>query len=640
MRLYNRGLLFLALACAIPARGASMRSVNFGQTQRSRPGAAAASVMAQGGLAPFDSVTDLCDAAAANLTGITWCMRGDGSSQAGGLALTTTGSGSQSHSYCRAGIACQPRTTQTFVAAASHYLKATGSSPAGSFSTCALFQTSVINSTQILTGKADDAGANVGYLFFIDSASGRIRFEVFKNDSSFTDIQSATNSIVAGMWHLGCATYQAVADGSSVTTLYVDGVASGTPSSTAIFPIQNVTSTYNIGEYTLSLGVAGNIGGAFFTETLLTAAQIAALQVNVMGQFAFTMGGSSASTARTSTRSCANAAATETTLLPNNVPCTNENGYGEENTSTNRVTNSEAFDNASWAKTLATVTADQITGPRGVVTADKLTATSSALAFALFVDSTDTGSSARTASLWLQKGTQGTTASVGFLTDGTQSACVNVTLTTAWQRVQVSATTNPAVALSWGVYPSQNCTTGTSTNGDNVYIWGYQGEKVRYATAYITTGATAVTRNAEKLTTVPNGGWPIASGNVSMSLTPIWGATGIGSVNAVTLAALPSNNGFQPRILSNKVVELQLGDGTGNANLDSAAQTFAIGTTYAFKWIWGGGMSAIFNNNVSIASLASGSKIPTTATATGGFGAQTDGSVACDCYFKSLKVGP
>ncbi len=173
---------------------------------------------------------------------------------------------------------------------------------------------------------------------------------------------------------------------------------------------------------------------------------------------------------------------------------------------TNLITFSEQFDNAAWAKSLCTITANQIVSPSGYLDADLVTTsgTSDTLQQSFSVTSGTT----YTFSGFIKSGSTDTISLVVFSSFPTSAGTYNLTNGTA-----TSGAGSPVVSIQDygnGWYRATLTATATSTGTANFYfgsasadavstyhVWGAQVEVGAYVTSYIPTLGSSVTRLAD-----------------------------------------------------------------------------------------------------------------------------------------------
>jgi hypothetical protein len=167
------------------------------------------------------------------------------------------------------------------------------------------------------------------------------------------------------------------------------------------------------------------------------------------------------------------------------IPAATLLGVVAENAATNLCLQSQAFDNAAWVKTNATVTADLIAAPDGTVTADRIAATG---ALALVAQTITVSATPYAFSVYLKRLAGSGTVALVF--DGTVTDVTAQINASTWSRV--TATGTPAAGAK--VFSIR-----VSTSGDSVYAWGAQVEAAPDASSYIPTTSAAATRNEDDL---------------------------------------------------------------------------------------------------------------------------------------------
>jgi len=193
---------------------------------------------------------------------------------------------------------------------------------------------------------------------------------------------------------------------------------------------------------------------------------------------------------------------------------------------TNLLLQSQTLDNASWSKGNGTVTADAIASPDGTVDADAFIENTAASVFHFMAQSVAKAASniqytvsfyvkdkGRQVGFSFNSGASGVAGRVNPAT-GTVTATIGVfgtgwtagslTMTDAgngWYRVVIVATSDTSTTAQFQL-SLHNGTSATYT-GDGVsgaYLWGAQMEAAAFATSYIPTVASQVTRSADVAT--------------------------------------------------------------------------------------------------------------------------------------------
>ena len=274
-------------------------------------------------------------------------------------------------------------------------------------------------------------------------------------------------------------------------------------------------------------------------------------------------------------------AAADTARFDHN-PTTGESlGLLIEEARTNLLTYSEQFDNAAWAKaTGSTVLSNAIIAPDGALTADRYITNSGTLFTATLINQVvTTAAGTYTFSCYAKAGgydrvvfnlrdnasslntgtvtvsiVDGSIVSSGSTGTFTGASAVVTAVGNGWYRVALTCTTTGATAFQCRIWNQDS--TITSGNGySGIFIWGAQLEAGAFATSYIPTVASTVTRAADaaSMTGTNFSSWyradegtmyVEAKANAAIVAQAFASIDDGSTNNAIYLVTSPSNSGF------------------------------------------------------------------------------------------------
>jgi hypothetical protein len=309
---------------------------------------------------------------------------------------------------------------------------------------------------------------------------------------------------------------------------------------------------------------------------------------------------------------------------------------------TNLLVYSEQFDNATWVKSTATVTADTTVSPDGTADADTLTSSSTSGVVERFVGFTGNGDKA--VSIFLKAGTS--TLTYLFIRDTTAAVTRGRALIT-WTGGVPSATADNGGTIQGvdnfgnGWYRIRLLTPGiVAANGHSFRIqpdaavgtgtiiaWGAQAENGAFATSYIPTVASTVTRTVDNTSIVaPNfAPWynqsagtlvvsatgynapTVAQGGTSPTAASLYAAA---AGNSFATIAISRRDSVSTPVLNSPTAYVISDSGVTGIDIQQSSVSWA-GATVSAAFAWSGSTDAAFTANGAAVVTDSSYTLPT-----------------------------
>lgn len=196
----------------------------------------------------------------------------------------------------------------------------------------------------------------------------------------------------------------------------------------------------------------------------------------------------------------------------------------------NLLLRSEEFDSASWTKVTDTITANDVTAPDGDSNADAhgFTTAGTARAEQTFTVSDNIRV---TLSVWARAAAAQTFRLGVTKKDSNTDFQASLVLTTRWARYVQAAVD----ILSGATTPNGRLQNHNDSVARTIFAWGAQVEPARFASSYIRTTSTAVTRNADVLIFSSGPPTAIQASAWRFDFWPYWGSADLASGDTLVL---------------------------------------------------------------------------------------------------------
>jgi hypothetical protein len=367
------------------------------------------------------------------------------------------------------------------------------------------------------TATAPDGTTTADTFAFLDTATARGYQAFVGNGSSYTF--SVYVKYIDKQW-----IYLRLTDSGSTPRYVWFDIQNGTIGTTETGITASITASTN-GFYrcvaTISTSVSGNfamVGGVNANTSVSNVGQTGSLYIwgaQLEQRSAVTAYTATTTQAITNYIPALQSAASGVARFDNN-PTTGESlGFLIEESRTNLNVYSSDFSNAVWTKVQGSITANIIVAPDGTLTGSKFVeSTATTTQHNVYQIGRTIGATSNTASVYLKAGERtavyfviydvSTNAGAYFnLANGTITSTdsgVTSSITSVgngWYRCVITRTTASTANGGMNVFINSGSTSYTGDGFSGIYIWGAQLEAGAFATSYIPTVASQVTRAAD-----------------------------------------------------------------------------------------------------------------------------------------------
>lgn len=329
---------------------------------------------------------------------------------------------------------------------------------------------------------------------------------------------------------------------------------------------------------------------------------------------------------------------------------------------TNLLTYSEQFDNAAWTKASATIAANATTAPDGTVSADKLNET--AVTDTHYVYQTPTLSAITYTFSVYVKAAERTFAKINCFRGVEYSGFVNLTtgaitslsggatltatsVGNGWWRCNLVFTVATGGGCDIGVLTAVS---GSSANyagsaGSGIFIWGAQLEAGAFATSYIPTVASQVTRTVDTaLIQAPNFApwYNQSAGTFVVSLTPRGVPVGGNNVRFLEVndGTITSRNPLMYASSTGTTYTQYRVAGADQANLNSSTSYYAANSTITIGAAYAANDFATSFSGGAVQTDTSGSVVTNAIELDIGYARSAAGTEVFNGWMRSIRYYP
>lgn len=558
-----------------------------------------------------------------------WFFDGANASTLLGTTFTATGTPTAvTHPTCNNGPNCSSYGARRYPGVVGSYHSGSTAAPAGDFSVVLMLKPHIVTgATQDVVNQYAGTTTNASSLVRLGT-TGIPQAIVFNAAGSSTTLAFGS-ALSPRSWNLVVVTYTRTGGAAdNVLKVYVNGSASATTTSSAVLSNAAANPAWRIGEEgNGTLPYPGDIAFVALANKALSAATIDAMANAALGLPLTTADGASVTTARAGLLTCTNDSWLTLTTQPAARHCVAAYGLECAPGTTNLVPQSEDFA-TTWGANAGSpsISVNTWTAPDGTATGDTLTDNDAASVESLVQSPAVTSGTAYTWSIWAKSNSGSPMTDFRFRMGGAGfsgcNATTSATLTSTATRYVVTGTACATNNAALVIEQASAASTGAYD------IWGSHFEAAAYATPYVRTEASTVTRAAASHS-VSSATWPAPAGEIRFRFRP--GAQPAGGTLYDVSTTLTAD-GYILFFLATGALRFTHRASGANTNTDSTALVWTPAQWYSMRVTWGAGVKKVYRDGVEVVS-ATGATLPASLPTTAYIGNR---STAADAVFGSI----